>query len=93
MFDLFNRRTAKDYLKEAEDTYKVPAPKPTPKTSPSNELYRIGVTDDGRTTLTMMSTDGFSMTLSMNKEACERMIRMLRATYLENKHPFEETSE
>ena len=81
MFDLFTRRTAKDYLKEAEDTYKVTAPKNEPKTSPSNELYRVGVTGDGRTTLTMMSTDGFSMTMSMTPAACEQMIRMIRSTY------------
>ena len=78
MFDLFNRRTAKDYLKEAEDTYKVTPP----KTSPNNELYRIGTTDDGRTTLTVMSTDGFSITMSMTPAACERMIRMIRSTYI-----------
>ena len=79
MFDLFPKRTAKDFLDQAKETYSVPAP----KTSPVNELYRVGVTNDGMTTLTMMSTDGYSMTLSMNPEACERMIRMIRSTYSE----------
>ena len=61
------------------------APKNESKTSPNDELYRVGVTADGRTTLTMMSTDGFSMTMSMTPAACEQMIRMIRSTYSEDK--------
>lgn len=77
MFKFFKPTTAQEYIKDAEETYQMTAP----KTSPNNELYRIGVTQDGMTTLTMISTDGFSMTMSMNPSACERMIRMIRATY------------
>ncbi len=56
----------------------VQKPKPQPK-----EHYRVGyVSETSMTTLTIMSNDGWgSITLSMNKEACEQMIRMLRATY------------
>lgn len=45
------------------------------------EHYRVGCTTDGKTTLTMMGEDCVTMTLTMNMESCEQMIRMLRATY------------
>jgi hypothetical protein len=47
----------------------------------SEEHYRVGCTTDGKTTLTMIGEDCVTMTLTMNKESCEQMIRMLRATY------------
>jgi hypothetical protein len=47
----------------------------------SQEHYRVGCTTDGKTTLTMIGEQDVSMTLTMNKESCEQMIRMLRATY------------
>ena len=56
-----------------------------PKTNPSNEYYRVGATSDGLTTLTLMSTDGFSCTLTLNKVGCEQLIRMIRATYISDK--------
>ena len=51
------------------------------KEQPPEEHYRVGCTTDGRTTLTMIGEDCVTMTLTMNKESCEQMIRMLRATY------------
>lgn len=85
MFDLFTRRTAKDYSKEAKETYSVPEAAPVSIPEPaSKEHYRVGRTDDGCTTLTLINNAGWgSMTLTMNREACEQMIRMLRATYTE----------
>ena len=56
--------------------YIKPAPPPKPR-----EHYRVGITDDGQTTLTFIADYGNSMTLTMNQSACEQMIRMLRATY------------
>ena len=54
-----------------------PAPKPEPK-----EHYRIGyISETGMTTLTLMADSGWSSTLSMNKPACEQLIKMIRATY------------
>lgn len=55
----------------------------TPKPPQPKEHYRVGyVNETGMTTLTIMSHDGWgSITLSMNKQACEAMIRLLRATY------------
>jgi len=56
--------------------YVKPAPPPKPK-----EHYRVGFDDRGMTTLTLIADYGNSMTLSMNQEACEQLIRMLRSTY------------
>ena len=86
MFNLFGRsRTAKDFEAEAKATYGVPnvAPVSVPKKE-HKECYRVGRTEDGYTTLTMMSHDGYgSLTLTMNQEACEQMIRMLESTFTE----------
>lgn len=84
MFNLFGRKTAKDFLKQAEETYSaLPKVQPVevPKTE-HKEYYRVGRTDDGYTTLTMIGRDGYgTMTLTMNQEACEQLIRMLQSTY------------
>ncbi len=58
--------------------YVRPEPPPKPK-----EHYRVGFDDQGMTTLTLMTDYGSSMTLSMNRDACEQLIRMLRSTYKE----------
>jgi hypothetical protein len=81
MFNLFGRKTAKDFVAEAKETYSVPKPAPVPEHE-QKEFYRVGRTDDGCTTLTMLGINGYgSMTLTMNREACEQMIRMLEATF------------
>ena len=81
MFNLFGRRTAKDFVAEAKETYSVPEPAPVPEQE-QKEFYRVGRTDDGCTTLTMLGINGYgSMTLTMNREACEQMIRMLESTF------------
>lgn len=67
--------------KTEKDAQKMIKPMSLPKTP--NELYRVGVTSDGMTTLTIMSTDGFSVTLSMSQAACKKMIRMLQSTFPE----------
>jgi len=62
----------------------VPFPKPelTPVPEPkAEEHYRVGFTTDNETTLTLMSPGGMSLTLTMNPDSCEQLIRMLRATY------------
>lgn len=62
----------------------APLLKPQPK-----EHYRIGYVDETKmTTLTILSHDGWgSITLSMNKPACEQLIKMLRATYDDDDSP------
>jgi hypothetical protein len=86
MFNLFGRKTVKDFEAEANETYSVPKVKPVGIPEKEHkEYYRVGRTDDGCTTLTMISNDGYgSMTLTMNREACEQMIRMLKATFTDS---------
>ena len=81
MFNLFGRKTAKDFEAEAEETYAVPEVEPPKK---DREFYRVGRTEEGRTTLTMIDSSGYgSLTLTMNREACEQLIRMLESTFAE----------
>jgi hypothetical protein len=90
MFNLFGRKTVKDFEAEAKETYSVPEVEPPTK---DREFYRVGRTEEGRTTLTMIDNSGYgSLTLTMNREACEQMIRMLEATF-DLEQPFEETQE
>jgi hypothetical protein len=78
MFDWFKSREErkKDYnVIEFPKSVAVPEPKP-------EEHYRVGFTTDGSTTLTLLSNQGFgSMTLTMSRDSCEQLIKMLRATY------------
>jgi hypothetical protein len=76
MFNLFGR--SKYTVPEAQPLWKS-GPEPVEKES--KEYFRVGTTNDGRTTLTFISDGGGSMTLTMNQSACEQLIRMLRATY------------
>ena len=75
------------FKKVMEDTdpknvVNFPAPKAVlPAPREPREYYRVGITDDGQTTLTFITDHGSSITLTMNQSACEQMIRMLRATY------------
>ncbi len=94
MFDWF--KSKKDMDKKDDNVIKFPEPKsypavppvkpvapvqkPKPKPEPK-EHYRVGRRDDNMTTLTVMGNDSFSITLAMNEEACEQLIKVLRATY------------
>jgi len=80
---MFNNVFGKNVSKDIADVEKVINEVKLPNTEPLNEHFRVGYTTDGYVTLTLRSTDGFSQTLSMNPAACERLIRMLRATYTE----------
>ena len=71
---------------------KLQAIKKTALMVESKEYYRVGRTEDGMTTLTMIGNDGMSMTLTMNQSACEQMIRMLESTF-DLEQPVEETQE
>ena len=71
----------KKVMKDLEPSNVVKLPlRPVEDIRPQ-EHYRVGFTSEGQTTLTLMSDNGNSMTLTMNRDACEQMIRMLRATY------------
>lgn len=78
MFNLFGKTEYK--APEAQPLWKS-GPEPVEKEP--KEYFRVGATNDGRTTLTFVSDGGGTMTLTMNRDACEQMIRMLRATYIE----------
>ena len=100
MFNLFGRKTARDFMEDAKETYGLPDAKenpPMPEVKPpkpvkaeQKEHYRVGRTTDGMTTLTLIADYGNSMTLTMNQEACEQMIRMLKATFDVKETPTEE---
>ena len=61
--------------KEVKEIKKIELPK-YPR-----EDYRVGITIDGQTTLTFLNENGMSMTLYMNRESCDLLIRMLQSTY------------
>jgi hypothetical protein len=81
MFDFFTRHTAKDYIKDAKELYDMPLPQS--QTPVDGEHFRVGATRFGETTLTLMTPDGMSMTATMNQTACEKLIRMIQATFTE----------
>jgi hypothetical protein len=81
MFDFFTRHTAKDLVENAKELYNMPLP--NSPAAIAGEHFRVGATRFGETTLTLMSEDGNTMTLTMGQTACEQLIRMLRATYTE----------
>lgn len=47
----------------------------------ATESIRVGITNAGNTTLTIMDGDCVITTLTMDQQACERLIRMVRSTY------------
>lgn len=86
MFDWF-KKGGKDM---SENVVDFPTPKAVPKVPQfpppkrHQEHYRVGFDEGSQmVTLTFIADGGNSMTLSMNPEACEKMIRMLRAAYPE----------
>ncbi len=82
MFNLFNRKTSREFMEEAVETYPTPVPEVKP---PTEECpYTIGPTSDGRTVLKI--TNGYSiMSLTMSEAAVRQMIRLLEASISETK--------
>lgn len=77
MFNLFNRKTSREFMEDAKETYPTPVleDKPAEEECP----YTIGPTSDGRTVLRV--TNGHSiMSLTMSEAAVRLMIRMLEAS-------------
>ncbi len=97
MFDWFSRkyRTPKyptwSDIPEPPKVVPFPDLKAVPSVEPpvpeAKEHYRVGFNDQGMTTLTLLGEYGSSMTLSMNQEACEHLIRMLRSSYQNDVDP------
>jgi hypothetical protein len=44
------------------------------------EFFRVGITKDGLSTLTLIGDNNFTMTITLCKEDCLQMIRMLKST-------------
>lgn len=87
MFNPFQRKTAKDFMEDAKETYGLPDTTqvpPMPEVKPPKDecLYTVGTTQSGKTVLKV--GDGYgTMTLIMNGPATRQMIRMLEATLTE----------
>jgi hypothetical protein len=82
MIDFFKgkkQRTQDNVVPFLRAVQPIPIPESSPE--PARQYYRVGFTSDGSTTLTLIGNNGSSMTLTMNREACEHLIRMLEATY------------
>jgi hypothetical protein len=84
MFNLFGRKTVKDFEAEAKETYYVPEIKPIDVPKEPKENYRVGCTADGMTTLTLMD-NALTMTLTLNQTGCEQLIRMLESTFIDER--------
>ena len=90
MFSLFGKKTAKDFVAEAKETYGVPEQQPMwtsppepKKEEPAKIFYRFGVTDNNRVAFSM----GYSE-ITMNREGCQQMIDQL--TFFMNQLPADE---
>lgn len=79
---MFGKKTAKDFLKEAQDTYSVPKEPvpmiPMPMEDSDAPTYQIGKTEDGRVTFRIGNYSG-SSTLIMNNVGVDTLIKMLEA--------------
>jgi hypothetical protein len=84
MFNLFGRKTVKDFEAEAKETYSVPEVKSIDAPKEPKENYRVGCTADGMTTLTLMD-NALTMTLTLNQAGCKQLIRMLESTFIDER--------
>ncbi len=78
MFDFFSRKEAEKVAKEIAEDFKFPEPV-REKTSDEQDWYRVGYTNDGRTTLTLLNGPA-SLTLVMSEDHVNRLIKMLEST-------------
>ena len=77
MFDWFTKKDKPvSNVVPFPETKLAAVPEPQPE-----EHYRVGFTTDDETTLTLLAPSGMSTTLTMNRDSCEQLIKMLRATY------------
>jgi hypothetical protein len=83
MFGLF--KTKQEHVEELMDAIKESADSVTQVEPPkkiSKDFYRVGWNQaDEMVTLTFAPENGYSTTLAITPNECERMIRMLRAAY------------
>ena len=83
---MFENMFGKRKMPEVPELPNLPDfPKPEPVgTVNIDDYYRIGITSDGGTTLTLRSGGGTTMTLTMNAASVRQMIRLLEATLPED---------
>jgi len=86
MFGLFKKDEIKEIIESAEKDVEVPAPAPVDDES-THDNVRVGVTNDGRTTLTLINHSNYvsSMTVTMEKDYVKQLVRLLEATLVEEK--------
>lgn len=66
-------------LPEAREYLKMTQPIP-PQPKEQTEFFRVGITKDGQSTLTLIGDNNYTMTITLCKEDCQQMIRMLKST-------------
>jgi len=71
MFNLFRKKTAKEFIEEAKETYIAPKKEET-KEKPATTYYRIGLTSNNRVSFQM----GYDE-ITMNQTGCENLIAQL----------------
>ena len=88
MFKFFKRNKPDPTWADIPPINNLPEPERYPpmppipkKREPQQEFFRVGVTQDKQTTLTLIVEGGMSTTMTMDKATCEQMIKMLKATY------------
>lgn len=77
MFNLFGKRTAKEFLEEAKETYMVPEVKPVETNVNEDALYTVGVNNHGMVQLRVGTP--YAVTLTMNNSAVRTLIKQLEA--------------
>lgn len=90
MFDFFRRKTAKEFVEEAKETYNVPPMPPVvepPPPKPDQTVYKVGKTQEGKVTLSLGDYSG--VVITMNNAGVDQLIRMLESA----KEPEIETPE
>ena len=87
MFGLFKKDEIKEIIESAKKDAEVPAPEPVNDESIYDNV-RVGVTNDGRTTLTLVNHSNYisTMTLTMEKNYVKQLVRLLEATLVEEKN-------
>lgn len=68
MFNLFKKRTAKEFIEEAKETY-LPPKEEAPQKKPEHTFYRLGITDGDRVSFSM----GYSE-ITMDAAGCDSLI-------------------
>lgn len=71
MFDIFKKRTAKEFLEQANETYIVPE-KEEAKEKPATTYYRLGLTDNNRVSFSM----GYSE-ITMTADGVDNLVKQL----------------